>query len=60
MPVFNIFAESVAENARYLAVNLLRCLVNIDFPANATSVRASRGDALELVIKIGLSKNHLV
>ena len=59
MPVFNVCAEPLAKGSRHLAVNLLCRLVNVDFPADTTSVAASRSDTLELVIKIGLSKNHL-
>ena len=60
MPVFNICAEPLAKGSRHLSVGIEASLVNIDFPANATSVRASRGDALELVVKIGLPKNHVL
>ena len=59
MPVFNVCAEPLAKGSRHLVVCFKAGLVNVDFPANATSVRAPRCDALELVIKVGLSKDHL-
>ena len=59
MPVFNVCAEPLAKGSRHLVVSFKAGFVNVNFPANATSVRAPRCDALELVIKVGLSKNHL-
>ena len=60
MPVFNIGAEPLAKDSSHLVVSVEAVLVNVDFPADATSVTALRGDALELVVKVGLAKNHVL
>ena len=60
MTVFDVFAELFSECAFDFDVAFGACFIDVDFPANATSVGAFACDAVERIVKIRNTEKHVV
>ena len=58
MPVFDVLAELLPEFAFDFGVALGAIFVDVDFPADATSVCAFASDATERIVKIRNAEKH--
>ena len=58
MIVFDVFAELFSECAFDFGVAFGAFVVDVDFPADATSVGAFASDAVERIIKIRCAEKH--
>ena len=60
MAIFDVLTELFSKFAFDFAVALGASFVDVDFPADAASVCAFAGDAMERIVKIRCSENHAI
>ena len=60
MTIFDVFTELLSEFALNFGIALGANFVDVNFPANATSVCAFASDATERIIKIRNTEKHEV